>query len=55
MDREPQLVAQSPLEELGLRAKAILPRDLVKWLIGTDGTLCSHPWNRLCGNKSIVF
>ena len=34
MEREPQFVAQSPVEELALRAKEILPRDLVKWLLG---------------------
>ena len=34
MDREPRFVAQSPVEELALRVKEILPKDLVKWLLG---------------------
>jgi Dolichyl-phosphate-mannose-protein mannosyltransferase len=35
MEREPQFVARSPVEELALRAKEILPRGLVTWLFGS--------------------
>jgi hypothetical protein len=40
MEREPQFVAQSPVEKLALRANEILPRRLV--MAGIDAAVCGY-------------
>ncbi len=55
MEPEPQSVAQLRVEELGSRAKAILPRDLVKWLLGLLVFYAVIRGISRCSNESIVF